>query len=141
MSLAWLSRESPQVCDRVEVKGNAWDLDDSAGNPCTTSRDQMPFKTRAPSEARSHDEWRHTQQSVRAFAFLAGNQDDFGLTAYLVEEEINILCCDQWQVGEEHEQGSCSLADAEFCSYLHRAVDPAGISLVNSTCPELAGKF
>jgi hypothetical protein len=65
-------------------------------------RDPMPFKTRAPSEARGYDEWRHPQQSVRAFAFLTGNQDDFGITTRLAEEEINILCCDQWQVGEEH---------------------------------------
>jgi len=141
MCSGWLSSEPLQISDRVEIKGNARNLDNSAGNPFTTSRDQMPFETRAPSEARGHDERRHPQQSIRAFAFLTGNQDDFGITTGLLEEEINILCGDQWQVGEEHKQSSCSLADAEFCSHLHRAVDPAGIFLVNRTGTESAGKL
>jgi len=141
MCLGWLSSEPLQISDRVQIKGNARDLDDSTRNPFTTSRDPMPFETRAPSEARSHDERRHPKQSVRAFAFLTRDQDDFGITTGLLEEEINILCGDQWQVGEEHKQSSCSLADAEFCSHLHRAVDPAGICLVNRTGTESAGKF
>ena len=141
MCLGWLSSEPLQILDRVEIKGNVRDLENSAGNPFTTSRDQMPFEAWAPSEARSHDERRHPKQSIRAFAFLTGNQDDFGVTTGLVEEKINILCDEQWQVGEEHQQGSCSLTDAEFCSHLHRAVDPAGIFLVNRTYIKLAGKF
>ena len=132
--------EPLQVSDRVQIKGNARDLDDSTRNPFTTSRDHMPFETGTPAEARGHDERRHPQQSVRAFAFLTRDQDDFGITTRLPEKEINILCGDQWQVGEEHKQSSCPLADAEFCSHLHCAVNPAGIVLVNRTGPELAGK-
>ena len=100
----------------------------------------MPFEARASTKAGGCDERWHPEQGVRAFTFFTGDEKDFRGAAQLLKEKIDILSRDQWQVCQQDEESSGSLARTILAPNLYCTVYAARIFFLKGAGPKLTGE-